>query len=454
MFLKRKIYNLLLEWKNDLPRKTAILIEGVRRIGKSETVKEFGKNEYKSYILIDFSHSNKEIESLFLNHLNDLDKFFQLLQELTKTTLYEDNSLIIFDEVQLFPKARQAIKHLVADGRYDYIETGSLISIHDNVKNILIPSEEHSIKMYPMDFEEFLWALNENDLIELIKNHFSEKLPLPQKEHKKAMRLFKQYMIIGGMPQSVKAFVIKPNQYSESDKYKLEILNTYRKDIKKIKYSYKTKIMNLFDNIPAFLSKHEKRVVYKEINKNYRSDRYYDANFWLEDSMMVNQCFSSTDPSVGLSMTVNESYMKTYMGDTGLLFTLTFENGFINKDKLYHQILIDNLHINEGMLFENVIAQTLVANGYKLYFYRNYNKILKKIDIEVDFLISYPYKSNYKITPIEVKSSNKYQINSLNKFIAKYKSIIGHSFVIHTKELKVDKNIIYIPAYMTFCLKG
>ena len=369
MILKRKIYKKLLEWKNECQGKKALLIEGARRIGKSTICEEFGKNEYESYLLIDFAKKDKEVEMYFERYLNDLDTFFMLLQTHFGTKLTERNSLIIFDEVQMFPQARAAIKYLVADGRYDYIETGSLISIRENVKNIVIPSEERHINMYPLDFEEFAIALEEDLLVEYIKKCFEKREPLERSMHNQAMLLFHQYMLVGGMPMPVVAFIESKKDFTEADKEKRDILKLYREDIMKIDMRYRSKVLAIYDQIPGFLSQHEKRVVFKKLQDGSYADQYEETFFWLSDSMISNECFLCNDPNVGLSLNETRSYVKCYMGDTGLLVSHAFDENELLEDEVYKQILAGKLQINEGMLYENAIAQMLVANGHKLYFY-------------------------------------------------------------------------------------
>lgn len=453
MNFKRKIYTKLLEWKKESNGSYALLVEGARRIGKSTIVEEFAKNEYESNLLIDFSLNDKTIISYFENYLNDLDTFFMMLQTYCGVNLKQRKSLVIFDEVQIYPYARAAIKHLVADGRYDYIETGSLISIHENVKDILIPSEEDSIKMYPMDFEEFAWALDEDNLIEYIKKCYNEKISLDESLHNKAMLLFKQYMLIGGMPKPLRYFIENNKSFIECDKEKRKILKLYRDDIMKIKSANKSKVLAIYDQIPRLLSKHEKRVVYSDIKTGSVNEDYLDSFFWLDNSMICNECFNCSDPNIGLSINEDRTYIKCYMGDTGLLVSHAFSETNLLNNELHKQILNDKLSVNEGMLYENVIAQMLVVNGYKLYFYNHYDNNIHRNDIEVDFIISKGDLSSFKIYPIEVKSNKKYSINSLEKFNNRFNKRIGMSYVIHPKNLQVKDNITYLPAYMTFCLK-
>lgn len=449
MILKRKIYKKLLEWKNECQGKKALLIEGARRIGKSTICEEFGKNEYESYLLIDFAKKDKEVEMYFERYLNDLDTFFMLLQTHFGTKLTERNSLIIFDEVQMFPQARAAIKYLVADGRYDYIETGSLISIRENVKNIVIPSEERNINMYPLDFEEFAIALEEDLLVEYIKKCFEKREPLERSMHNQAMLLFHQYMLVGGMPMPVVAFIENKKDFTEADKEKRDILKLYREDIMKIDMRYRSKVLAIYDQIPGFLSQHEKRVVFKKLQDGSYADQYEETFFWLSDSMISNECFLCNDPNVGLSLNETRSYVKCYMGDTGLLVSHAFDENELLEDEVYKQILAGKLQINEGMLYENAIAQMLVANGHKLYFYTHYNENKHRNDMEIDFIISNNSRLKYKMFPIEVKSGKQYKTTSLNNFREKYKERIGESYIIHPRNLIVKDGIICIPPYMT-----
>ena len=340
----------------------------------------------------------------FDRYLNDLDTFFMLLQTHFGTKLTERNSLIIFDEVQMFPQARAAIKYLVADGRYDYIETGSLISIRENVKNIVIPSEERNINMYPLDFEEFAIALEEDLLVEYIKKCFEKREPLERSMHNQAMLLFHQYMLVGGMPMPVVAFIEGKKDFTEADKEKRDILKLYREDIMKIDMRYRSKVLAIYDQIPGFLSQHEKRVVFKKLQDGSYADQYEETFFWLSDSMISNECFLCNDPNVGLSLNETRSYVKCYMGDTGLLVSHAFDENELLEDEVYKQILAGKLQINEGMLYENAIAQMLAANGHKLYFYTHYNENKHRNDMEIDFIISNNSRLKYKMFPIEVKS--------------------------------------------------
>ena len=452
MILRRKIYQSLLNWKEECHGSKAVLIEGARRIGKSTICEEFGKNEYESYILIDFAKKDRVVEEYFERYLGDLDTFFMLLGTHFRTQLVPRKSLIVLDEVQMFPRAREAVKYLVADGRYDYLETGSLISIRENVRGIVLPSEERSIKMYPLDLEEFAWALGEELLIGCIRRCFEKKEPLERGLHNQAMLLFKQYLLVGGMPQSVVAFIDGGKDFSAADREKRDILQLYRNDIMKINAQYKAKVLSIFDSIPGLLSQHEKRIVFKDIQAGSYADRYEDTFFWLSDSMISNECFLCSDPSVGLSINETRSYIKCYLGDTGLLVSHAFDENELLEADVYRQILNGALSVNKGMLYENAIAQMLVANGHRLYFYTHYSEEKHRNDIEIDFIISNNSKLKYRIYPIEVKSGKRYSTLSLTRFQEKYQSRIGECYVIHPRNLLLKEGMVCIPPYMTICL--
>ena len=452
MIFKRKIYDKFLAWKKESNGKKALLIEGARRIGKSTIVEEFAKNEYKSYIIIDFAKVSEEVQGYFSSYLNDLDTFYTLLSVYYGVKLYHRESVILFDEVQRFPKARESIKYLVADGRYDFMETGSLISIKENVKDIVIPSEERHLKMYPMDFEEFCWALEETSLVEYIHRCFEEKTPLERGLHDKAMLIFKQYLLVGGMPMSVVAFLEGEKDFGKADVEKRDILELYRSDIMKIKARYRAKVLAIFDQIPGLLSRHEKRVVFNRIVEGSVAEQYEETFFWLSDSMIANECRKTNDPNIGLSLNESDSFIKCYMGDTGLLVSHAFDENELMENEVYKQILSGKLGLNEGMLYENAIAQMLVSNGHRLFFYTHYDKEKKRNDVEIDFLISNNSKTRYRMFPIEVKSSSKYSIDSLNRFREKFKSRIGGCFVIHPRNLQEKDGILFLPPYMTMCL--
>ena len=447
--MKRKIYNQLIEWKKDGAGKTALLIDGARRVGKSYVAEEFAKAEYKSYLLIDFNQVDDEVKNLFQHYLTDLDTLFMYLSSYYNVTLYEHESLIIFDEIQMFPRARAALKYLVLDGRYDYLETGSLMSIKKNVKDIVIPSEERHIKMYPMDFEEFLWALGNDNIMEIIRKHFNDRKEMGQIMHRKAMDYFRQYLIVGGMPQVVQEFV-NGKDFKKVDRIKRDILTLYRADIIKHATGYEMKVESIFDEIPAQLQKHEKKFKLSSLKKEARFREYEDALFWLDDSMISNICYNTTEPSIGLKLNMDRMTLKCYMGDTGLLISHAFdENGLVNEE-IYKKILFGKLEVNEGMIMENIVAQMLSASGHKLYFYSNSSRDDKDARMEIDFLISKSKISNrHNISPIEVKSSKNYTLTSLRKFIKRYSEQLNEAYVLHMNDLKIEDGIIYLPLYMT-----
>lgn len=447
--LKRKIYENLIEWKKNSNGKTAILIDGARRVGKSYIVEAFAKEQYKSYILIDFNKVPEDVKKLFELYLNDLDNLFLYLSNYFNTKLYERESLIIFDEVQLYPKARSAIKYLVEDGRYDYIETGSLMSIKKNIKDILIPSEEQHIEMHPMDFEEFLWAVENESLMDLIRKCYEEKKPLGQAMHRKAMDYFRQYIIVGGMPQAVNEYV-QTKDFNKVDQIKRNILDLYRQDIGKYAEGYNLKVESIFDEIPAQLQKHEKKFRLASISKEARYREYEDAMFWLKDAMIINPCYNSTEPNIGLKLNTDFMTLKCYMADTGLLISHSFDENGIMTEEIYKKILFDKLEFNEGMIIENIVAQMLVASKHKLYFYSNPDREESENRMEIDFLIAKSkISSRHNISPIEVKSGKNYTISSLKKFINKYKEQLCIPYVIHTGDLKEEEGIVYLPLYMT-----
>ena len=453
IIFKRKITEKLLEWKEKTKGEKALLIEGARRIGKSVAVEEFAKKNYRSYILIDFNTASDAVKQNFERNLSDLDTFFMILSASYGTTLYKRESLIIFDEVQKFPRAREAIKYLVQDGRYDYIETGSLISIKANVKDITIPSEERKLTMYPLDFEEFLWALGEESFENYIRTCYEKHQPLDRYLHQKAMLLFQQYMLVGGMPKPLAQFLLDSKQFEGCDQEKRDILSNYRDDIAKIDTSYRAKVTSIFDAIPGALSSHEKRIRLNSGDIDNRYPLYSDTFFWLSDSMICNECFRCNDPNVGLSLNENRSFLKCYMGDTGLLVSHAFTKRELVEEKVYDAILSGDLGLNKGMLYENVIAQMLVAKGYPLYFYTHYNDEKRRNDIEIDFLLSNGSKMNPKITPVEVKSSKNYRTDSLGAFCEKFASRIERKIIIHPKDyLQREDGVLCIPPYMTYLL--
>lgn len=452
MELNRTIYLKLLEWKKNSQGKTALLIEGARRIGKSTLAEKFGRENYRSFIIIDFAVAPKVIKENFSDNLTNLDRFFQVISLEYGVRLYPRESLIVFDEVQKFPPAREAVKYLVADGRYDFIETGSLISIRENVESIVVPSEEERIQMYPLTFPEFLDAAGEETLTDYIREYYKQRRPLDDAFHKRATNLVREYMLVGGMPQSVVAYLEGGRDFFAADKEKRRILDLYRDDIKKAAKRYKSKVSALFEYIPGYLSTHEKKVTLSKVDTNGTFDRYDDPIFWLGDSMICNLCYGCNDPNVGFALTQNDAQVKCYMADTGLLVSLAFSENELSSMELYRQIMNGKLSLNEGMLHENLIAQTFASAGRKLYFYTHYNEEKHRNDIEIDFLLSNESKTNIKVFPVEVKSSKNYSALSYHAFKKRFGKRIGSSFIIHPKALSVDEDGLRVPTYMAFCV--
>ena len=446
--MKRKIYNELLEWKNKRNGATAVIIEGARRIGKSYIVEEFARNEYDSYLLIDFNKADKVVWEWFDNYLEDLDTLLMNLQIHYGVRLTPRKSVIIFDEVQLCPRARSAIKYLVADGRFDYIETGSLISIKKNVKDILIPSEEQALPMYPMDFEEFLWALGDELMMPFITQCFQKRKPLGGL-HRKALDYFRTYMIVGGMPQAILKY-IETHDFEEVDRVKRSILQVYKNDIAKYASNVEHKVKSIFDELPTQLQKHEKKFRLSALEPGAAYRDYDDAFFWLSDAGIVNICYNCTAPNIGLRLNMERNTLKCYMADTGLLFSHAFDEKGHVPNEIYQKIIHDKLEINEGMLVENIVAQMLTTAGHKLYFYSNSSRKNAEDRMEIDFLTAKSkLTSRHNITPIEVKSSQRYTLSSINKCINKFGNYLSTPIVLHSADLKQEKGIDYLPLYMT-----
>lgn len=432
-----------------------MLVEGARRVGKSTLVGEFGRTEYQTCLIIDFTEAPREVRDYFESMSSDLDSFFLYLAAFYGIELVKRKSLIVFDEVQAYPKAREAIKRLVADGRYDYIETGSLVSIQENVKDILIPSEERAMNLDPFDFDEFLWALGEEPLAQVIDESYRTLKPLPEELHRKASRLFREYMLVGGMPQAVATYAATRN-FSQVDAVKRDILKLYRDDIAKHAGRARSRVTSIFDAIPGQLAKHEKRFNLASLDKNARMRNFEDAFFWLSDARVTNDCFNATDPSVGLGMSEERTTVKCYMADTGLLVSLAFADRDSTSDGVYRDILLDKIEINEGMITENVVAQLLHANGRKLYFYSRYDEKRKR-SWEIDFLITAPYPNaamKMRVSPIEVKSSAPYETKSLDEFKGLFGKRVGVEYVLHPKNLSVCGDRVYVPLYMAGQIGG
>ena len=447
--MKRKIYDRLLEWKKRSNGKTALLIDGARRVGKSYVAEEFAKNEYSSYVIVDFARAKPALKRIFNEYLDDLDTFFLFFQRLTKTKLVRNDALVIFDEIQRFPRAREAIKYLVADGRFHYLETGSLISINKNVKNIVIPSEERHLEMFPMDFEEFLWALGDEATMPLVERCFRERLPLGDDVHRGIMDVFRQYMVVGGMPQAVQTYV-QTRDLEEVDQVKRDILQLYRADIRKFGGVVRHKALAVFNAIPSQLSKHEKRIVLAEIRSGAKM-RDFDSTFeWLKSAMTVNVCYNSTEPNVGLDLNTDRRTLKCYLGDTGLLISQAFGESEMTTADIQGRILMGAIEINKGMLMENVVAQMLRASGHQLFFYSNADREHAEDRMEIDFLLDKPTLTRrHNISPVEVKSTKQYWTVSLDKYRRKYSKFLAESFVLHVKDLEQVDGVTRLPVYMT-----
>lgn len=437
---KRKIYDKLLAWKQESDGRTALLIEGVRRVGKSTVVEEFAKNEYESYILIDFSVVPKVVRDLF-DDMSDLNYFFLQLQLRFRVDLVERKSLIIFDEVQLCPLARQAIKHLVKDHRYDYIETGSLISIHKNVKDILIPSEERKISMYPMDYEEFLWAVGDTSTYNLIRKCFESGKPVGESANRKLMRDFRLYMLVGGMPQAVSEY-LTTNNFKKVDEVKRDILKLYEDDFGKIDPT--GRIAMLFDAIPAQLNKNASRYQVSGVLENSRAGDILELIAEMRDSKTVLVSYHANDPGVGMSSNKDLAKFKLFICDTGLFTTLMFKDRDFTENVIYEKLLSDTLPANLGYLYENVVAQILTAEGNELFYYTFPNEATKH-NYEIDFLLA----RQSKICPIEVKSSGYRTHASIDAFSEKFSSRILWKYLVYTKDVSKDKDVHCLPVYMT-----
>ena len=436
---KRKIYDEILEWKENRSDKYALLIKGARRVGKSTIVEEFARKESKSYILVDFAHTSKAIMDLF-DDTYDLDFFFLQLQQLTGTRLYEKESVIIFDEVQLLPKARQAIKYLVADGRYKYIETGSLLSIKKNTKDILIPSEEHKISMYPMDFEEFLWAIGDEISADTIRMLLQRKKPAGNVMHRNLMRIFRLYMLIGGMPQAIETY-LEQNNLQAVDETKREIVDLYEEDFTKIDGTGLAG--DIFDAIPASLSGSASRYVLSYAREGIRSEQVRELIPDMLSSFTVNIAYHANNPKVGMLLEKDAGRYKLFTSDVGLFVTLAFKDKNYTENVIYNKLLLDKLDSNLGYVYENIVAQMLIAKGNNLFYYTMESETSNHL-YEIDFLTSV----GDKICPIEVKSGNYRGHKSLDVFCDKFSSWVRDKYVVHTKDYKWENGIHYLPVYM------
>lgn len=447
MIFKRKVYDKLLEWKELSAGTSAVLLEGARRIGKSTIVEEFAKNEYDDYMILDFAKENKDVQNNFVENMNDLDTFFRNLFLLKGRSLKGKKCVLIFDEVQLFPQARQAIKYLVADKRYEYIETGSLISIRKNVKDILIPSEEYRIKMYPMDFEEYLWATGDTVTFPAIKEAFENRKPMGDALHRRIMKSFRTYMAVGGMPQAVEAFV-SGRTFAQIDFVKRNILDLYEEDLAKYDIENGEKASVVYKTIPEQLENKNSHFKFSLVDKNARYKNYVDAVSFISESMIGNECINVTKPEVALELFSDRSNFKLYMGDTGLLVTQIMRNRDETDENLYKALIIDNLGINQGMIMENMAAQMLKVSGHSLYFHEYMyapENTKKEKKYEIDFLTV----KKRKICPIEVKSSGYRTHKSFDYLVKKYQLKMEDRYIIYTKDLKYEDGIMFIPIYMT-----
>ncbi|NMM94127.1 ATP-binding protein [Bifidobacterium oedipodis] len=452
--LERKAYQRLLEWKNTSQGKTALMVEGARRVGKSTLVAQFGKQEYQSCLFIDFFQATEEVRQYFRDYRTDLDTLFLYLSTYYGVELHERDTLVVFDEVQMFPEARGLIKYLVADGRFDYIETGSLLSIRQNIQDIVIPSEEESMDLNPMDFEEFLWAMGQKQLADLIRHQFETLKPLPDGLHRRAMGLLREYMLVGGMPEPVSIYV-EQRKFAPVDASKRRILELYRNDVARFAHGYEFKVASVLDGIPGQLSKHEKRFTLSSLGKSARMRDYEKSFFWLADARIANLCFACADPSVGLSLSMEQTSLKCYMADTGLLVSLAFADGTTTDESVYRAVLRGDIGLNEGMLTENIVAQMLRGNGHKLFFYTQSGSNGNEERMEIDFLIIRPYADaamKPRVSPIEVRSPRQYSTTSLDRFGAKFGKRVGTQYVIHPKQMDVKDGRVYLPLYMGFCL--
>ncbi len=448
LVLRRKAYDKLLEWKNESHGETAILVKGARRTGKSFLVRHFVEKEYRTAIIIDFMGLSERIKKAFSNDAGDLDLLFAKLSLEFRTPLYPRESAIVFDEVQVFPRARELIKLFVADGRYDFIETGSLLSIQQNVKDILIPSEEEELVLNPLDFEEFLWAMGDTNSYPLLKEFYENRLPLGEGAHKMMMDSLRKYMIIGGMPAVVKEYVTS-GDFRKIDRLKRDILNLYRSDCAKFAGARSVSVRSMFDNIPSQLNKKGKDYDVRSIGLNPRERKATESYLWLEDSKVINLCFNATDPDAGLALYKDEAQYKMYMADTGLLITHAISELGMDMESVYAGLLMDRLSLNEGMFVENLVCQMLNASGHRLFYYSRSSSNDRRNDIEIDFLVM----RNGRICPVEVKSARSTKHVSLDKFRERFGKRIGQPFILCTKDVGEKDGIVYLPLYMAPLLR-
>ena len=447
MIFKRKIYDRLLEWKQQSNGETALLVEGARRVGKSSIVEEFAKREYGSYVIIDFTRPKEGVVDAIVKHPDDLDGLFNLIMVSYGKVLERRKSLIVFDEVQRCPQARQLIKYLVADGRYDYIETGSLISIKKNVKDITIPSEEEAVGMFPMDFEEFCWALGDTMSVDFARKAFDGMRPMGESVHKAVMRRFREYLLVGGMPQAVDAYR-KTGDFGKVDHVKRTILKLYGDDISKYAGIDAPKVRGIYNQLPGQLSKKEKKYFLSAVSTDARMREYAESFRWLDESRIVSIARNATDPDIALAISEDYETQKLYSSDTGLLIAQAFASRPYTENELYRALLLDKLSVNEGMVAENAVAQALRTNGVELFFYSRPDKGDGEGRMEIDFLV----RRGDSICPVEVKSGAYQHHASLDKFMRKFKGRLGEAYILYTKDVMVKNGIRHIPLYMTMFL--
>ena len=442
IMFKRKIYDEMLKWKQEYAPKYALFLRGARRVGKTTLAEKLGREEYRSYILVRFDQTEDSINRLFTDSLRDLDMLFNTLQFAYNTRLYRRESLIILDEIQLFPQARQALKTLLEDGRYDYLETGSLATITKKSKNILIPSEEYSLDVLPMDYEEYLWA-NDNDMvIPTLREHLTFLKPMGGL-HQYIMKSYREYMLVGGMPQVVSAFT-ESKDFEKVDFAKEQIINLYKQDMNDQEEENPEYVTSFFDRIPSELSKHDKRYVLTHLGPNARIRDYKGPIKWLNEAMIINIANNVDEPSAALNLSIIDPSFKCYLMDTGLLITLAYKDRPYLENELYKAIQLDKLQANEGMVLENMVAQNIRANGRRAYYYKETSRENKKTVMEIDFLI----RDGNKLVPIEVKSGENRSIKSLTAFKEKYGKKVGRCIVLHHGEIRREDNILWLPYYM------
>jgi predicted AAA+ superfamily ATPase len=448
--LKRKAYDKLLKWKRRSNGSTAMLVKGARGVGKTTLVEEFGRREYRSCLIIDFSQASTEVRQYFEEYSDDFDVLFLMLSTYYRVELFERDTLVIFDEVQAYPRARGLVKYLVADGRYDYIETGSLISIKQNVRDINIPSEEESMRLEPLDFEEFLWAMGESQLFELIRTYFVQRKPIPDFLHRRAMRLLREYALVGGMPKPVSIYVER-RAFAPVDEEKRCILENYRNDVARFAKGCESKVTSILNGIPGQLSKREKKFTLASVGKHARMREYEESFFWLGEAHIANICYAAADPSAWLWRNLDKPAIKVYMADTGLLVTHAFPYSTEAGKEMYRAVLLSDLGINEGMLTENLAAQMLVAAGHSLFYYSQSGRRGDEERMEIDFVVARPFDfamGKPRVCPIEVKSPKQYGTTSLDRFKKKFGKGIECEVVLHAKQLRVEGDRLYLPLYM------